>query len=173
MTLICRACPRCNGDCCLEQDVHGKFWSCLQCGNEISPEEMEVFIAVKEKQTKQEPLTLPAVPPKPEPGVKGYNSKMRKYHEANKRYILDEIKKVGEKATRARWGILSPTWTGLKRRWGMPIQKRNGHKTLEGLHNVAALPSFPAFRESWGDKVKIAWLAAYAEVFSSQGGKQN
>ena len=25
-------CPRCRGDLYLSQDIHGKFYSCLQCG---------------------------------------------------------------------------------------------------------------------------------------------
>ena len=172
MNIICGACPRDGGDCTPDEDVYGKFWTCLQCGNEISPEKMEVLLAVKEKQGKQAQITLPPIPPKPEPGVKKYNFLMRDYYDAYKVQILAEVSQVGERATRERWGIPSPTWVGLKRRWDRPVSKRNrrnGHGR-DGGPAAAVLPVFPEFKEEWGDKVKIAWLGAYGEV---AGGNRN
>ncbi len=32
-------CPRCdNGQMAMEQDMHGKFWNCLQCGKNVDTE---------------------------------------------------------------------------------------------------------------------------------------
>lgn len=28
----CKACPKCHGDLALEQDIHGWFVQCMQCG---------------------------------------------------------------------------------------------------------------------------------------------
>ena len=28
-------CPRCSGQMTLEQDMHGKFWDCFQCGKHL------------------------------------------------------------------------------------------------------------------------------------------
>lgn len=25
-------CPRCRGNVCLKEDIHGTYWQCLQCG---------------------------------------------------------------------------------------------------------------------------------------------
>lgn len=53
------------------------------------------------------------------------------YYEQNKDRILADMEKLGVTQARKRWAIPPGTWTGLKRRWRIPIETtRNSVKAI-------------------------------------------
>ena len=39
-----KGCPRCRGDLYSTEDIHGKFFACLQCGHYLNDQETDVVI---------------------------------------------------------------------------------------------------------------------------------
>lgn len=159
-----KTCPKCGGDCEFRDDEGD--WACIQCAKRVSKQEMKEILENKNKWS----IAMP-VPLKPDvtgKGKKEYNWLIHDYYEENKEHILAEIEILGETATRKRWNINSGTWTGLKKRWGLPIHNmpgQNQHQRARKLSNKPLkLPSFPEFNEEWPSPVKVAWLNSYAEM---------
>lgn len=181
-----KTCPKCGGDC--EYDNAEGDWACIQCGKRISQQDMEAILKGKEvpkgiklEMSDTEILRMP-IPPKPSPEGKGrkeYLGELHQYHEDNRERICAEVKIIGETVIRKRWDINSGTWTGLKKRWGLPINDMPGRagsqSVLPGGKRLRArklrtdsapikLPPFPEFNEDWGNPVKVAWLNSYADM---------
>ena len=140
MTVVrLKSCSRCGGDCFPEEDEHGKRWVCLQCGNDavdIPERQKEDVMPTKVNISELDKQTIMKLPVPPKPDVVGKNKRqgtmlMHDYYEANKEQILAEREVIGDLAVRKRWGILSGTYSGLRRRWGLPMGRR-GSKELVG-----------------------------------------
>lgn len=123
---------------------------------------------------------LPPVPPRPEGNIK-----VNKYYKANQKAILAEVARQGELATRKRWGIISSTWTQLKRRWGLPVESRkpgkrqvplkpasNGAKQPEAATSRLVFPTFPAWSESWPPELQLRWMDLYEKLCLQGDGRE-
>ena len=98
----------------------------------------------------------------------------KKFYDENKEAILADLTELGNKATAEKWDMPGSTLVGLKRRWGMPVEKRGGRrKTREKPSQDSAsqalrdgLPPFPAFSENWAPEVQAKWLEVYPNLSS-------
>jgi hypothetical protein len=159
--MILKACSKYGGDLLWDEDE--QEWCCIQAGHRFSQEEMEEKInkAAEERRARE----LPPVPPAPELHGRrgGRKNLLAEYYEQNKERIIADIKTIGETATRKRWWILPHHWTTLKRRWGLPVNKR-GRKRLVGDRLVKVEPSKlvktgnPAVPLSIRSAEKLCWV---------------
>jgi hypothetical protein len=70
------------------------------------------------------------IPPKPKAP-----QNVAKYYDANHAEIEADIKKLGKKAAREKWGISGTAWVHIKQRWGLskPVAKMTEKLTTEDL----------------------------------------
>ena len=134
---ILKGCPNCGGD--LEWSSDEEMWVCIQGARRFTQKQMEYLKRQDEARQRAEeiPLTvdLSPVPPRPIDGLlkRGVNSPMHGYWEDNRALIIPEAKTYGERATCKRWNISSAQWTTLKKRWGLPLNKRGCSRALSVL----------------------------------------
>jgi len=105
--------------------------------------------------------------------------RQQEYFEQHKEAILKDYFGMLLKDFYREWQISTNTWIKLKKLWGV-TPKRQPRKAppappvppspqTDGL----LLPSFPAFKDSWGEAVQIEWFKTYRAIrlATKQGGK--
>ena len=136
-----------------------KIGTCKWCGQvkQYDPAGHDAPIIIKEGNMGQEEIKQPeAVPYK-----KMSKGELHRFLKANKGKILEDVRLLGQKATRNKWGINSSTWCGLMHRWvpdhapytDVLINKASVEPQLQ-----SPLPKLPEWNEDWSNLVKLAWL---------------
>lgn len=162
-TMLLKACPKCGGDCQWDDDE--KEYYCIQAGHRFSLDQMKEIVeaANKKKREREAPPAPPA--PKLHGRRGGRKNPLTEYYEQNKEPIIADTKTLGETATRKKWGIKSGMWTTLKKRWGLPINKR-GYR--QGQRSV--LPPPAAIESSMPMETKNPEATAQAIAEAIMGG---
>ena len=86
----------------------------------------------KPKKKEEMMFTQPVIPVKV-PDTNGLNHQqkgqlLKKFYEAHKEEIIEDLEKIGKETTRKRWQIPSQTFLNLRRAWGLPIDGHYAHR---------------------------------------------
>lgn len=107
--------------------------------------------------------------------------------------ILADVEKMGERRTRAKWGIRPSTWRDFKARWDIPtepMEEEPGPKAPElAVETVASqagklkdlswfmiqfqavsAPPMPEFNPYWHPDVQVKWFECYHRILDINHG---
>jgi len=145
--------------------------TCQKCGQvkQYDPIGHDKPVILKEGKVKQ--ATNDVTPNAPLPAkLKAMNKGQKhRYYERERENILEDIRLLGQLATRRKWGIVSSTWHQLMQRWLPPEKTKAGGTPIKKHSDLRALPKFPEFNEAWGDAVKVAWFECF-QILIQEGG---
>lgn len=154
-----------------------------KCGlvRKYDPEGITPPVTIKEGNMDKSNDNASTIPPRPASPYK-----MRQYYDDNKEAILRDLKELGEKGMLKRWGISQATWLchrkdgrkqGVALRFGIipteepaALEPEKSPLSTNVDNSYHELPMFPAFNDTWGEKVQVKWFETYLTLLIHKSG---
>jgi hypothetical protein len=139
MVIIKNLCKKCNGDMETRDDAYGKYFCCINCGNNVEVNMTEIDVN-----------NFPPIPEKP-------NSKgipLVKYYEDNRQDITNDITKYGVSFALKRWKTSYDIIMKLCTGWGIKTNKRIPKTIVPIVNNIQEKMNLPSSTNSPGKFTK-------------------